>query len=341
MLWIWLACHAPKNGENTLDSAVVEPNDVLPVVFISDTHVIGPQYECCSESDGIDNASIMKTPDRLQQVVENILMLDPAPEAVFLSGDVVHGAYFSDDVEDYTATENAFSVAAEILEPLPMPVYPAFGNHDYHYRCSGDGHSKELSHQLFQHYFGVEPYYAVRLNGWKILVLNSQMGSSWDASSSDCDTGVGSYGETQLRWLDAELSEGLPSLVLSHHMLSITRKNEVEDSDIADVETILTRHASTVKGFFVGHTHRWIDFSEAYAFSHIVLGATRYDSDNFWLFWLDAHSDAYEIVDRDKAKWYTPCADEWVYQGMIDYDSILEGLPYLNPSEPPETGDCE
>ena len=130
------------------------------MVFISDTHVIGPQYECCSESDGIDNESIMKTPDRLRQVVEQLLMLEPEPEAVFMAGDVVHGAYFADSLDAYLSEENAFSVAAEILEPLPMPVYPAFGNHDYHYRCSGDGHSKSLSHELFDHFFGVEPYYA-------------------------------------------------------------------------------------------------------------------------------------------------------------------------------------
>ena len=223
----------------------------------------------------------MKNPQIAFNRSSNILMLDPAPEAVFLSGDVVHGAYFADDFDSYIATENAFSVAADLLEPLPMPVYPAFGNHDYHYRCSGDGHSKELSHQLFEHYFGVQPYYAVNFDGWKVIVLNSQLGASWDSSSSECDTGVGSYGGA-VRWLDAELLDGTPSLVLSHHMLSITRKDEPrEDPDIADIETVLTRHAETVKGFLYRHTHRWLDFSAAYAFPHIVLGATRYDSDNF------------------------------------------------------------
>ncbi|MEC8379240.1 MAG: metallophosphoesterase [Myxococcota bacterium] len=338
MLWFWLACQAQI--EKPSDSGS-DNSEGIPIVFISDTHIIGPQYECCSESDGIDNDSIMKTPDRLRQVVEQILMLDPAPEAIFMAGDVVHGAYFSNDFDTYRTVENAFSVASEILEPLPMPVYPAFGNHDYHYRCNGDGHSKDLSHQIFAHFFGVEPYYAVDFEGWKVIVLNSQLGSSWDASSPDCDTGVGSYGEVQLRWLDQELSEGVPSLVLSHHMLSITRKNEVNEPHFEDLETILTRHSDTVKGFFVGHTHRWLDFSDAYPFSHTVLGATRYDNDNFWLFELNQHTDQYEILDRAKVKWFTPCADSWIYQGMLDYDSILDGLPYAQANEPEETGDCE
>lgn len=338
MLFFWLACQAPQ--KSTVDSSVTVHDD-LSVVFISDSHVIGPQYVCCSESDGIDNASIVKTPDRLRQVVERIMMLEPSPEAVFLSGDVVHDAYFSDSFDDYIATESAFSVVDDIFEPLSMPIYPAFGNHDYHFSCSGNGFSKELSHQLFEHYFGVAPYYSVRLNNWKVLVLNSQLGSSWDSNDPGCDTSVGSYGEEQLRWLEDELMEGIATIVLSHHMLSITRKNELNDPDLADIETILSRHSSTVKGFFVGHTHRWIDFTEAYAFPHVVLGATRYDSDNYWTFRLNEHTDEYNIIDREKAKWYTPCADEWVYQGMIDYDAILDGLPYSSPDEPEETGDCQ
>jgi hypothetical protein len=337
MFYVWLACQAPKSS--TVDSSV-DSTDNFHAVFISDSHVIGPQYECCSESEGIDNLSIVQTPDRLRQVVEQVLQMDPQPEALFLSGDVVHDAYFSDDFEDYTQTETAFSVAKDILSPLQIPIYPAMGNHDYHFRCDGSGHSKELSHDLFEHYFGVAPYYAITHKGWKFLILNSQLGSSWDANDPNCDTGIGSYGEAQLRWLDEELSEGVPSLVLSHHMLSITRKNELEDTEIADVETILSRHSSVVRGFFVGHTHRWIDFGEAYAFPHVVLGATRYDSDNFWLYQFETLVDEYEIVDIEKAKWYTTCADEWVYSGMLDYDAIMDGLPYPN-VDAEEQGDCE
>ena len=46
--------------------------ETFRVVFIADTHVIGPQYTCCHESDGVDNASIMKTPRRLKAIRETI-----------------------------------------------------------------------------------------------------------------------------------------------------------------------------------------------------------------------------------------------------------------------------
>ena len=34
-------------------------------VFMTDTHIIGPQYTCCSENSPADNSSIVKTVERL------------------------------------------------------------------------------------------------------------------------------------------------------------------------------------------------------------------------------------------------------------------------------------
>ena len=68
-------------------------------VFIADTHVVGPQYECCSESEGLDNDSIMQTQDRLIAVREQINAIVPPPDMVFVLGDVVHNAAgLSDDL---------------------------------------------------------------------------------------------------------------------------------------------------------------------------------------------------------------------------------------------------
>ena len=38
----------------------------------------------------------------------------------------------------------------------------------------------------------------------------------------------------------------------------------------------------------------------------------------------------YTILDYDKAKWFTTCADTWTY----------DGTPAVDPSAPPESGDC-
>lgn len=42
-----------------------ESDGTFRVAFIADTHVIGPQHTCCSEREGLDNESIMKTEERL------------------------------------------------------------------------------------------------------------------------------------------------------------------------------------------------------------------------------------------------------------------------------------
>ena len=274
MLLFFLSC----------DSSTPKPlaDETFQVIFVSDSHVIGPQYTCCSESEGIDNDSIMKTADRLQKVVDQINQMDPAPDLVFMMGDVVHDAYSSEDFSWYAENRNAFTVAVEILNQLNMPFYPAFGNHDYHYRCDESGHSKELSHQLFQSFFGVEPYYSIPHKGWNFIVANSQMGPSWTAGDPRCDTGKGSYGQEQLSWLDQQLQNGDPAIVMGHHMLPVTMREENE-GEHTGMESVLANRSETMKGFFVGHTHRWIDFTASYGFPHFVMGATRYDEDNFWL----------------------------------------------------------
>ena len=55
----------------------------------------------------------------LAAAVEAVLALDPAPEAVLLSGDV-------GDVGDPAE----YARARELLAPLPMPVHALPGNHD-------------------------------------------------------------------------------------------------------------------------------------------------------------------------------------------------------------------
>jgi len=56
----------PAQGNSAPDSA---PPASFRVVLVADTHVIGPEYICCSESPGLDNESIMKTPGRLEATV--------------------------------------------------------------------------------------------------------------------------------------------------------------------------------------------------------------------------------------------------------------------------------
>ena len=74
------------------DGAVPRP-DKFRAVFIADTHIIGPQYTCCSESEGADNASIVRTVERLESTQAKINGMRPRPDMVFVLGDVLHDAH--------------------------------------------------------------------------------------------------------------------------------------------------------------------------------------------------------------------------------------------------------
>jgi len=317
-LGVWLVgCTSKDDGPvaGGQDSGLVAP---LRVVFIADTHVIGPQYACCSESEGIDNDSIMRTPERLAETVTQINEIDPPPAHVFVLGDVVHDAHHSTELEWYMSGENAFSRAADLLGQLSMPVHILWGNHDYEVSCSGGPghHSRSFTHELFAHFFGADPYGVVDANGWRFLLLNSQLGPTWDAESPQCATNLGSYGEAQLAWLEAQLSEGQPSIVMSHHhMIASTARNE-NDGANPDLSTVLGRH-DNVSAHMAGHLHRWVDLepTEVHPARHIILGATRYDTDNFWVVDFDASGD-FEVVDYDKPKWATTCAETWDYADL-------------------------
>jgi len=320
-----------EDSQAAIDSGSEESQKPIRVAFIADTHVIGPQYVCCSESDGIDNSSIMKTPDRLAETVNTINAIVPAVAHVFVLGDVVHDAHHGTDMEWYTREENAFSRAANLLAGLNMPVHILWGNHDYEVDCNEgpSHHSRAFTHSLFEHFFSAKPYTSVDAGGWRFLLLNSQLGPTWDSSSEQCATNLGSYGTEQLAWLESQLDDGMPSLVMSHHhMIASTAQNENSGPN-PDLSTVLGRHEN-IAAHLAGHFHRWVDLdpNPVHPVRHIILGATRYDTDNFWIVEFDP-SGTFEILDYEKPRWSTTCADTW------DYDN--EPSPVVDAIE---TGDC-
>ena len=48
-----------------------------------------------------------------------------------------------------------------------------------------------VSLKVFRHFFGADPYYAVDVGGWRLLVLNSQLGHTWDWEHPACNTKCG------------------------------------------------------------------------------------------------------------------------------------------------------
>jgi 3',5'-cyclic AMP phosphodiesterase CpdA len=323
------ACSSGTAADSASKRGPGSGSNAFRVVMLADTHVVGPEYDCCSESEGIDNDSIMKTPARLEAVQAQVNALDPAPDLVFVLGDVVHDALVHDDVETYSDIETGYSTAAALFRGFDMPVHLVWGNHDYDVRCSGESKDRELAHGVFEALFDAPPTESIDHKGWRFVLANSQLGPTWTAGHPLCETGLASYGPEQLAWIDTQLAEGMPTIVMAHFYTLVTKLNEDPGATHPDLPAVLARH-DNLKLFLAGHMHRWVDNRAAPNFPQVILGATRYDTDNFWLFEFDVDGDEYRILDEEKPAWYTTCADTWDYNG-----------PHPAPAEDSvEEGDC-
>jgi 3',5'-cyclic AMP phosphodiesterase CpdA len=302
------------------------------VVFISDTHITGPQYQCCSESEGIDNASIVKTEDRLREVVRRINAIQPRPDLVFMLGDVTHNPYYSTDRAYYDNERTAFQDLRDLLAELEVPYHIVLGNHDYDIGCSQGAYvSREFTAGLFHDILATEPYQVVDHKGWRFVLVNAMLGPTWEPGNPMCDTDLASYGPEQLAWVDTQLSAGLPTTVMSHFTFQYTKTSEDPGGPNPDLITVVERHmADSVVLTLAGHLHRWLDFGDAYPFAHYILGSTRYDTDNFWEVEFDPANRSYRFLDAEKSYRASPCSDSWLYEGTPSY--VAE--------QPAEDGDC-
>lgn len=324
MLLILLACTSSSDSD-----AAPKGTGPLRIAVFSDTHIIGPQYTCCSENGDLDNNSIMRTQERLEESIERLNAVEPAVAAAFVLGDIVHDARVFDSLEAYEGQDTAWSRAETIFSKLKVPLYLALGNHDYDFSCGDSAEPHDLVHQLADRYLNTPPYQRVDLGEWSFFVANSQLGPTFELGNPLCDGGSGSLGAEQLSWLKEGLAEGRPSVVMSHHYPVVMEKNEDPGGSI-DFETVLSG-APNLQVALSGHSHRWIDFGDGFPFRNLLLGGTRYDSDNFWIIELAEDGSSFEIVDFEKPEWYTTCSNTWVY-------TAGEALP--DPAQPAETGDC-
>lgn len=66
------------------------PDGAVRVALLSDTHLVGPQYALGTESNALDNESVLKTQQRLWEVVGRVRRAAPRPHLALFLGDVVH-----------------------------------------------------------------------------------------------------------------------------------------------------------------------------------------------------------------------------------------------------------
>src|SRR5262249_60667532 len=113
-------------------------SSTMVIAQISDTH-IKPEGRLAYER--VDTAW------HLGRCVEHLLALDPRPDVVLATGDLVDGGL----VEEYR-------LLARLLAPLPMPVFLIPGNHDPREPRRGVfTHHRYLPRSGLLHYVIVQP----------------------------------------------------------------------------------------------------------------------------------------------------------------------------------------
>ena len=282
---------APKDSLHSIDS-----HRRFRIGVIADTHIIDPYYKG-PEDSAEDTESMGHTAERLIAAREHVNHLVSPVDHVFHLGDVVHDSPTM-GLSFYQQNRTRLDIAADLFAGFHAPVHLALGNHDY-----GLPHlSREETHWLFAQKLKTRPYSSLDYRGWKFIVLNNFLGASWDVRGAAYDQGVGTLGREQLEWLEAELSQRLPTIVLVHYPLWL-----IQDKEFASfgLHPLLRKYADSVQLVLSGHWHKWVDFARTYGPQHYVVASTRYDPHAMMVLELDSGSALWRFANASCIDWST------------------------------------
>lgn len=171
----------------------------------------------------------------LQRCVDKILALPRLPDAVVATGDLTNDG----TVEEYERL-------AELLAPLPMPIYLVVGNHD-------DPSALRRVFPNHAHLVGQNGFlqYAVDDFDVRLVVLDTTVPGQPG----------GQLCARRLQWLDRTLAESdRPTIIAQHHPPFATGISIMDHVGLADPEAeaaVVARH-SHVQCIISGHFHRTI-----------------------------------------------------------------------------------
>lgn len=271
--------------------------------ILSDPHVADDIYfaEDGVEGNARDTASMRDTVANLTAARDFLNPLAGVIDAVFIPGDIVHnyptvelGYDVPEDMTFYARTRTRFDIAAEVLNGFDMPVFVGWGNHDYDVGAV----DRSFSEALFLDKFDAPPWYAVDHRGVRFVHLNNFQGATQTPGHALFDPGIGSLGETQLNWFDAQFAAGFPVVVFVHYApgLPIVQRAEVADLDLY---VLLTKHADQILHVISGHTHIWMDFGRELGPPHQIVGATRFTPNAYAIVEVDTQAATQRFVNAD------------------------------------------
>jgi 3',5'-cyclic-AMP phosphodiesterase len=181
-------------------------------------------------------AGIVDTRERLRQAVAHVKALQPAPDVVLATGDLVNDG-----------SPQQYGIVAHALSALPMPYYVIPGNHDNrdNLRHAFADQRYLVETGEFLHY--VVDDYPLRLIGLDTLVPGRDEGEL-------C--------EQRLAWLQTRLAEAprRPTLIFMHHPPFATGLPLFDSIGLRGaprLREIITQHPQ-IEAVICGHVHRSI-----------------------------------------------------------------------------------
>lgn len=196
------------------------------IAQISDMHVTAP---------GVLLYKRLDTPGYLARAVAHLLALDPRPDIVVATGDLVDRG----TVEEYRHLR-------ALLAPLPMPVYLLAGNHD----------ARDALREVFADQAWLPPsgflQYVVEGLPLRLVALDTlEPGKGWGVLCRE-----------RLDWLAARLAESdRPTMILMHHppfACGIDAMDSVRLGQGGAALEALVRRYPQVERVLCGHVHRSI-----------------------------------------------------------------------------------
>ena len=173
------------------------------------------------------------TADHLERAVAHLLALDPRPDAVAITGDLVDAG-----------SPAEYARLLELLAPLPVPIYVVPGNHD----------EREALRAAFgpRGYLPAEGFlsYAVELGPLRLIGLDTNIPGA--AGGRLCPE--------RLAWLDACLAGApdRPTVILQHHPPFATGIEQMDAMGLEGIDglaEVVSRHRQ-VERILCGHVHR-------------------------------------------------------------------------------------
>jgi 3',5'-cyclic AMP phosphodiesterase CpdA len=266
------------------------------VAVIADTHIVDPYYKG-PEDTPEDTQSMAFTTERLIAARKEINHIAPAVEQIFHLGDVVHDSPAM-SFDFYSKNRTRLDIARDLFAGFHAPLHMTLGNHDYVLSQM----TREQTHQLFAEKLKIQPYKAIEYKGWKFILLNCFMGATWDNHDARYDEGTGTLGRAQLEWLDAELAQPGPSIVMTHYPLW-----RIDDEEFMDLslQKLLRKYHSKVQLVLAGHWHKWVDFAHTFGPQHYLVASTRYDPNAMMILDLEENSSRWQIANTKCIDWST------------------------------------